>query len=111
VLATATATATAALGAGGCGGHDAPRGSRPSPPSPSPALGASVFAQRCTVCHSLNGIGPRRSAGGDLTGYEMSADEVRLLAATMPVRPKLSARELTAVAAYVASVQRRARAG
>jgi mono/diheme cytochrome c family protein len=107
----ATATATAALGAGGCGGHDAPRGSRPSSPSPSPALGASVFAQRCTVCHSLNGIGPRRSAGGDLTGYEMSADEVRLLAATMPVRPKLSARELTAVAAYVASVQRRARAG
>lgn len=108
-----TATAMAALAAGGCGGHDGPRGSRPSSPSssPSPALGASVFAQRCTVCHSLNGIGPRRSAGGDLTGYEMSADEVRLLAATMPVRPKLSARELTAVAAYVASVQRRARAG
>jgi mono/diheme cytochrome c family protein len=76
---------------------------------PALALGASVFAQRCTVCHSLNGVGPRRSAGGDLTGYAMSPAEVRLLASTMPVRPRLTARELTAVAAYVASVQRRAR--
>jgi mono/diheme cytochrome c family protein len=105
----AAAALTLALAAAvlvACGG-----GRRLAAPAAPPdlALGRSVFVTRCTVCHALGGIGPRRSAGGDLSGYAMSPAEVRLLASTMPVRPRLTRPELRAVAAYVAAVQARVR--
>jgi mono/diheme cytochrome c family protein len=67
--------------------------------------GRAVFASSCSGCHTVDG-GSTRTPGGDLTGYRLTAAEVASFAAVMPVHPRLSAAEIRAVAAYVASRER-----
>jgi mono/diheme cytochrome c family protein len=90
-LAAAVGVALLALGSGAlaAGGPD----------------GRTVFASACSGCHTLGGRGAALP-GGDLGGYRLSAAEIASFAAIMPVHPRLSAAELGAVAAYVASRER-----
>jgi mono/diheme cytochrome c family protein len=89
----------AALVAGCGGGHK-------SEPASSLTEGARVFASSCTGCHTLTaGSGPA-PAGGPLAGYRMTNAQIESFVRQMPVRRRLSDREVRAVAAFVAHAQR-----
>jgi mono/diheme cytochrome c family protein len=80
----------------GCGGA-----SRPS--------GKALFAQDCSVCHSLTGVESPRRQGGDLLHAGFSRAVMIQFTRQMPVRKPLSRAELARVADYVVSVERGAR--
>jgi mono/diheme cytochrome c family protein len=79
------------VAAAGCG-HAA------SPPTPS---GAALFAEDCQACHSLIGNESLHKQGGDLLGYSMSHRQMTSFAREMPVRRRLSSRQLRAVVDFV----------
>ena len=68
-----------------------------------------VFAQHCSVCHSLDGRNHPRLQGGDLLGFHARRAQVVQFVREMPVihRPLTSA-ELQAVVDYVMAAERRA---
>ena len=68
-----------------------------------------VFAQHCSVCHSLDGRNRPRLQGGDLLGFHARRAQVVQFVREMPVihRPLTSA-ELQAVVDYVMAAERRA---
>ncbi len=68
--------------------------------------GAAVFAASCSGCHSLDGRTGGALAGGDLSGYRLTVDEIASFARVMPVHPRLSAAEIRAVSRYVAARER-----
>lgn len=72
---------------------------------PEPA-GQALFAQDCSVCHSLTGRQSPRRQGGDL--LHLHIDRMAMLEFTreMPVRHRLSSVQLSAVADYVLAVER-----
>ena len=96
-LGLAAVALAAALG--GCAGT----GGAGKPP------GQTLFAQDCSVCHSLTGRQSPRRQGGDLLALPI--DRVAMLEFTreMPVRHRLSSAQLRTVADYVLAVERRAR--
>jgi mono/diheme cytochrome c family protein len=71
--------------------------------------GKALFAQDCSVCHSLTGVESPRRQGGDLLHPDFSRTVMIQFARQMPVREPLSHAELARVADYVVSVERRAR--
>jgi len=83
----------------GCGAA----GTAPQP------TGKALFAESCTVCHSLSGRESPSRQGGDLLGARFSPEVMLQFAREMPVRRPLGAAELRAISAYVVSVERRGR--
>src|SRR3954447_14002758 len=90
--------------AAGCGGEGK------SERAPSLAEGARVFGSSCTGCHTLTPGSRPVPPGGPLAGYRMTNSQLESFVRQMPVRRRLSEREVRAVVAYVAHAQR-ARAG
>lgn len=70
------------------------------------ASGAAVFAESCSVCHSLGAEASAYKQGGDLIGYHMSRESLTEFTREMPVRHRLSAPELAAVVGYVDAAER-----
>jgi len=66
------------------------------------ARGRRVFAASCSGCHTLTGR-PTRAPGGDLGSLLLSAADIESFAAIMPVRPRISHRDLRSVALFVKS--------
>lgn len=95
----ALASALAGLAAG-CGA------SHPTAPS-----GQTVFAQECSVCHTLSGRDEPGKMGGDLLGFHASRTEVLQFVREMPVRHRLTAAQLQAVVSYVMAPTRPRRPG
>jgi mono/diheme cytochrome c family protein len=85
-----------AIAVGGCGATG----------NPALPAGASVFADSCSVCHSLVGNETRRTQGGDLVGYRLSRAVLTQFTAEMPVRRRLTPAELAAVVSYVQAAER-----
>lgn len=72
------------------------------------ASGRAVFAQQCSVCHSLAGNEHARKDGGDLLGFHATRSEVVQFVREMPVRRPLTKAQLQAVVDYVMAAERRA---
>jgi mono/diheme cytochrome c family protein len=73
------------------------------------ASGKAVFAEHCSVCHSLTGRDNPRLQGGDLLGFRGGRDQVVQFVREMPVvHGPLSHAELQAVVDYVMTAERRA---
>jgi mono/diheme cytochrome c family protein len=87
----------------GCGGGGG-GGARPD----DLRFGRSVFVARCTGCHSLGRLGPRRSDGGDLADYRFTTAQALLRIRSMPPAPHMTERELRAVARFVTESERAA---
>ncbi len=111
MLAAASAVTLAA-----CGGGQSSRSMSSGPRATStPAGGAAavsgrtVFAEHCSICHSLTGRDDPRLQGGDLLGFHAGRAQVVQFVREMPVihRPLTSA-ELQAVVDYVIAAERRA---
>jgi mono/diheme cytochrome c family protein len=64
--------------------------------------GRHVFAAACSGCHTLTGH-PTSAPGGDLGSLLLSTADVESFAAIMPVRPRISQRDLRSVALFVKS--------
>ncbi len=62
--------------------------------------GRRVFAASCSGCHTLTGH-PTSAPGGDLGSLLLSTADVESFAAIMPVRPRISQRDLRSVALFV----------
>ena len=71
--------------------------------------GRALFAEDCSVCHSLSGRVSPRQQGGDLLGFHASRAVMIQFSGEMPVRDRLSQAQLRAVADYVVAVERRGR--
>jgi mono/diheme cytochrome c family protein len=96
--ATAALVTAAVLAIAACGGTAAK--------APS---GRAVFATACHSCHTLSGPGAPATQGGDLRELRIERPQLLQFVREMPVRRRLSAAELRAVADYLLGVQRRAR--
>jgi mono/diheme cytochrome c family protein len=83
----------------GCGGASAKR----------PEGAATLFRQDCGACHSLAGNESLHKPGGDLLGYDLAPAILRQFTREMPVHPRLTPGELTAIVDYVYRFQQRAR--
>jgi mono/diheme cytochrome c family protein len=79
----------------GCGGG-----------GPSPREGAAVFASSCTGCHTLAARPRVNPVGGSLRGYHLTVAQAEAAVRVMPVRTKLTARQLEAVSRYIVSLDR-----
>lgn len=106
-LAVAMAAALAACG----GGHSRRATSHSTSSSAdgvfSSASGKAVFAEHCSVCHSLDGRDHPRLQGGDLLGFHASRAQVTQFVREMPiVHGPLTAAELQAVVDYVIAAER-----
>ncbi len=84
--------ALAAVACAGCGG-----GHRDSSQV---AAGHKIFAGACAYCHTLTGHDTQIN-GGDLGDHRFSLADLESFTRVMPVRPRLTARQSRAVAAYV----------
>ncbi len=73
------------------------------------ADGKALFAEDCSVCHSVSGVQSPRRQGGDLLREHLSPTVMLQFAREMPVRRRLTEGELKAVADYVVAVERRGR--
>jgi mono/diheme cytochrome c family protein len=108
-LAAATAATLAACG----GGHSSRSATHSTSRSAggvfSNPSGETIFAEHCSVCHSLNGHDNPRLQGGDLLGFHGSRAQTVQFVREMPIvhRP-LTATELQAVVDYVMTAERRA---
>ena len=104
-LAAATVATLAACG----GGQSSQSASSSADGVFSRASGKEVFAEHCSVCHSLNGRDNPRKQGGDLLGFQASRAQVTQFVREMPVvhRP-LTATELRVVVDYVIAAERAA---
>ena len=72
------------------------------------ASGQVVFAEHCSVCHSLTGRDDPRLQGGDLLGFHASRTQVVQFVREMPVvHGPLTSSELQAVVDYVMAAERR----
>ncbi len=100
-----------------CGGGQSSRSTTSPARSTSAPAGAgaavsakTVFAEHCSVCHSLNGRNNPRQQGGDLLGFRAGRAQMVQFVQEMPVihRPLTSA-ELQAVVDYVIAAEQRAR--
>ena len=107
-LCALSAAAAALLVACG-GGQGGPSTGSGRHTTPSAVSGQVVFAQHCSVCHSLDGRNRPRLQGGDLLGFHARRAQVVQFVREMPVihRPLTSA-ELQAVVDYVMAAERRA---
>jgi mono/diheme cytochrome c family protein len=85
-----------AAGLSGCGSTGAPR-------SP----GRALFAEDCSVCHSLSGARSPRLQGGDLLGLHVRRQAMLQFVQEMPVRHRLAPSQVRTVADYVLAVERR----
>ncbi len=75
----------------------------------SQATGKALFAEDCSVCHSLSGRESPQRQGGDLLDFHSNRTVMLQFAGEMPVRHRLSAVQLRTVADYVIAVERRGR--
>lgn len=64
------------------------------------ARGRVLFEHDCARCHTLTGH-DTNAPGGDLREGHLDAAAVASFARVMPVKPRLDAADLRAVAAYV----------
>ena len=62
--------------------------------------GRALFERNCARCHTLTGH-DTSAPGGDLREGHLDEAAVASFARVMPVRPRLDAADLRAVAAYV----------
>ena len=88
------------LALGACGGSGA---------APAHRDGKALFAQNCSLCHSLTGVESPKRQGGDLLHGRFSRQVMLQFAREMPVRHRLSEAELRTVADYVVAVERASR--
>ena len=95
----AVAVAAVATVAAGCGSGGSSR----------PSDGASLFAEDCGMCHSLNGQQSPRQQGGDLLAVRMTRAEMLEFVREMPVPHRLTPAQQALVADYVRAVEARAR--
>ena len=77
------------------------------PPTP-PSEGREIFSASCANCHTVTGH-DTRAPGGDLGLSHLTAVQIASFARIMPVHPRLTAKSIVAVAAYVAYLDRAAR--
>ncbi len=84
--------AVAAVACAGCGG-----GHRESAQV---AAGHRIFDGACAYCHTLTGHDTQIN-GGDLGDHRFSLADLESFTRAMPVRPRLNAGQLRAVALYV----------
>lgn len=78
----------------GCGG------------GPSLREGAAVYAASCGGCHTLAANPRVNPVGGSLRGYHLTLAQAESAIRVMPVRAKLTPRQLEAVSRYVVSLDR-----
>lgn len=71
-----------------------------------PQVGAALFAQDCSVCHSLSGNNSPSRQGGDLLGYRFSRAVMLEFAREMPIRRPLSSAELGVLTDYIVQAER-----
>jgi mono/diheme cytochrome c family protein len=90
-LLAATGLATAACGSSGTS-------TRP--------VGQKLFSQACGGCHTLSGRDSPSHQGGDLLHLRLARPVMLQFAAEMPLRHRLSDRQLAAVTDYLLAVQR-----
>jgi mono/diheme cytochrome c family protein len=72
--------------------------------------GRTIFARECSGCHTLAAETRGRLSGGSLRDYRLTVRQIESFVRVMPVRRRLTAREVVAVSEYVAqreSVNRR----
>jgi mono/diheme cytochrome c family protein len=79
------------------------------PTTAPPGSGAAIFAQECSVCHSLIGNESLHRPGGDLIGYRLTRQQLTQQTRQMPVKRPLTAAQLAAVVQYVWTVQHHGR--
>jgi mono/diheme cytochrome c family protein len=79
----------------GCGGG-----------GPSLREGAAVYAASCRGCHTLAAHPRVNPVGGSLRGYHLTPAQAEAAIRVMPVRTKLTPRQLEAVSRYVVSLDR-----
>jgi mono/diheme cytochrome c family protein len=84
-----------AAGLSGCGST----GAHQSP-------GRALFAEDCSVCHSLSGAQSPRRQGGDLLALHVSRQAMLQFVGEMPVRRRLAPSQVRTVADYVLTVER-----
>lgn len=77
----------------------------------SSASGAQVFRNSCSACHSLAGVGAAQPSGGALDAFHLTPAQAASFTRVMPTAGTLSAREIQAVADYVAASERRTHGG
>jgi len=75
------------------------------------SAGQGLFAQDCSVCHSLSGRQSPQRQGGDLLMLHMGREAMHQFVQEMPVRHRLSPAQLRDVAGYVLAVERSGRPG
>lgn len=85
-----------AVGVGGCGSN-----------GPSRSAGQALFAQDCSVCHSLSGKQSPRRQGGDLLALHIGREEMLQFVREMPVRRRLGPVQLQTVSDYVLAAEQR----
>ncbi|HUA03924.1 MAG TPA: c-type cytochrome [Solirubrobacteraceae bacterium] len=71
------------------------------------ATGRALFAEDCSVCHSLDGRPSPRQQGGDLLAFHTTRAQMLEFVREMPVPQRLTAVQQDAVADYVRSVEGR----
>ena len=109
-LVLAAVAAAAILAACGGGRSAASRSSATtSAGAAAPVSGKAVFAEHCSMCHSLTGHENPRLQGGDLLNFRAGRAQVVQFVREMPVihRP-LTSDELQAVVDYVMAAERAA---
>jgi mono/diheme cytochrome c family protein len=85
-----------AAGIGGCGSN-----------GPSRSTGQALFAQDCSVCHSLSGEQSPSRQGGDLLALHIGREEMLQFVREMPVRHRLGRIQLRTLADYVLAAEQR----
>ena len=94
------AAVTLAAGLGACGSNGSQR-----------SAGQALFAQDCSVCHSLSGEQSPSRQGGDLLALHVRREAMLQFVAEMPVRHRLGRVQLRTVTDYVLAAELRARHG
>jgi mono/diheme cytochrome c family protein len=94
------AAVTLAAGLGACGSNGSPR-----------SAGQALFAQDCSVCHTLSGQQSPSRQGGDLLALHVGREAMLQFVREMPVRHRLRRVQLRIVADYVLTAELRARHG
>jgi mono/diheme cytochrome c family protein len=75
--------------------------------APAGASGKALFAEHCSMCHSLNGRENPHKQGGDLLGFRASRAQVVQFVREMPVvHGRMTDAELQAVVDYVIAAER-----
>jgi mono/diheme cytochrome c family protein len=83
-------------GLSGCGSTGAPH-----------SAGPALFAEDCSVCHSLSGKQSPRRQGGDLLALHIGREEMLQFVREMPVRHRLGPLQLQTVSDYVLAAEQR----